>query len=108
MPILDLPRAPETGFLAQDEIAVIAAHEHLTMQEATKRGAAMMREPWGHAALRQMVWDMLCIARRRAEESEIARLDDLYRNVCLRYACPHDRRSAPTRKIHPFPYDGAP
>lgn len=103
MPVLDLCRAPETEYLAQDEIAVIARHEHLTLQEAATRGREILREPWGHAALRQMVWDTLTDATRRADEPAVAQLTDLYDRTCLRYACPHDRRMSPTRERHPFP-----
>jgi len=106
MPVLDLPRAPETTYLASDEIAVIAQHEHLTLREAAARGADMLREPWGHAALRQMVWDTLNEAKRRADEASVARLTEMYRRTCLRYACPHDRRVSPAREKHPFPFDG--
>ncbi|SMH48573.1 hypothetical protein [Azospirillum agricola] len=104
--IPDLYRAPETSQLAPDEIAVIARHEHLTPAEAAVRGAEMLREPWGHAAMRQMVWDCLCEAKRRADAAETARLTDLYRRTCRRYACPHDRRVSPTREKHPFPFGG--
>lgn len=106
MPVLELRRASETEGLAPDEIAVIAQHEHLTPQEAALRGAEMLREPWGHAAMRQMVWDTLNDAKRRADAPEILRLTELYRRTCLRYACPHDRRTSPTRERHPFPFDG--
>ncbi|MCG5243778.1 hypothetical protein [Azospirillum doebereinerae] len=107
MPVLELrePRAPGTNCLAQDEIAVIAKHEHLTLEEAAARGAEMLREPWGHAAMRQMVWDTLTDARRRADESATLRLTELYRRTCRRYPCPHDRRTSPTRERHPFPFD---
>ncbi len=83
---------------------MIAQHEHLTLREAAARGAEMLREPWGHAALRQMVWDTLNEAQRRADEAAVARLTDLYRRTCLRYACPHDRRVSPARARHPFPF----
>ena len=106
MPVTELRPAPETDCLARDEIAVIAQHEHLTLQEAAVRGAEMLREPWGHAAMRQMVWDTLTDARRRADESATLRLTALYRRTCLRYPCPHDRRMSPTREKHPFPFDG--
>ncbi len=103
MPVLDLRHAPETDYPAPDEIAVIAQHEHLTLPEAAARGHAMLREPWGHAALRQMVWDTLADARRRADEPAAVQLTDLYHRTCLRYPCPHDRRMSPARERHPFP-----
>lgn len=105
MPVLDLCRPLDTVYLAQDEIAVIAKHEHLTLQEAANRGAEMMRESWGHAALRQMVWDTLNDAKRRADAVAVTQLTELYRRICLRYACPHDRRMSPAREKHPFPFD---
>lgn len=89
--------------LAPDEVAVIARHEHLTLEEAAIRGAEMMREPWGHAALRQMVWDVLNDARRRGQEKCVAELTALYRRVCLHYPSPYDRRTSPARETHPFP-----
>jgi len=106
MLVVELNHAPETDYLSRDEIAVIAQHEHLTLQEAAARGAEMLREPWGNAAMRQMVWDTLSEAKRRADEAATLRLTDLYRNTCRRYPCPHDRRTSPTRERHPFPFDG--
>ena len=102
MPLLEERRTTD-DVLASDEIAVIAQHEHLTLKEAAIRGAALMREPWGHAALRQMVWDTLNDARRRGNERMVAELTALYRRTCLRYPSPHDRRTSPTRETHPFP-----
>ncbi|AWK89227.1 hypothetical protein [Azospirillum thermophilum] len=96
-----------TGDLTPDEIAVIALHEHLTLTEADQRGHAMLREPWGHAALRQMVWDVLLDARRRGDETEMERLSRLFRQTCLRFPNPYDRRHSPTRERHPFPYGGS-
>ena len=101
MPFLD--ESPTTDLLAPDEIAVIALHEHLTLKEAAIRGNDLMREPWGHAALRQMVWDTLNDARRRNNEKMVAEMTALYRRTCLRYPSLHDRRTSPTRETHPFP-----
>lgn len=86
-----------------EEIAVIARHEHLTLAEAAERGAAMLDEPWGHAAIRQMVWDRLEEVRRIGDEKEAIRLTDLYRRTCRRLTSRYDRRRSPTRKLHPFP-----
>ncbi|MFD1628082.1 hypothetical protein [Azospirillum griseum] len=123
MPILDQPCAPEhpawnlpefdrptvhhptigSHELEPDEIAVIAVHQRLSPAEAIRRGAELMREPWGHAALRQMVWDLLCIARRRDHDVDAAHLSALYRRVCGRFANPQDRRKSLSRSSHPFP-----
>lgn len=93
--------------LGADEITVIARHEHLSPREAATRGANLLREPWGHAAIRQMVWDTLTDARRRGDEEQSAALVALYHRVCQRYPCPYDRRNAATRETHPFPPDRA-
>ncbi len=109
-PVLDADGLPPHGLpphgLEADEIAVIAAHERLSAQDAIRRGEALLHEPWGHAALRQMVWDLLCIARRREDMAGAAHLSALYRRVCARYANPHDRRKSPARTSHPFPCNG--
>lgn len=102
MPLLEENQTRDDA-LAPDEVAVIAQHEHLTLKEAAIRGNDLMREPWGHAALRQMVWDTLNDARRRGNEKLIAELTALYRRTCLRYPSQHDRRTSPTRETHPFP-----
>ncbi len=102
MPLPDVS-PPTDCVLDEDEIAVIAQHEHLTADEASIRGAAMMSEPWGNAALRQMVWDALGDARRRGDDARAAALTALYRRTCLRHSNAYDRRMAPTRETHPFP-----
>lgn len=86
-----------------EEVAVIARHEHLTLAEAAERGSAMLREPWGHAAIRQMVWDRLTEVRRHGDAGEEARLAELYRRTCRRLTSRYDRRRSPTRRLHPFP-----
>lgn len=107
LPMPDLCLDSRTGDLTPDEIAVVALHEHLTLAEADRRGHAILREPWGHAALRQMVWDILLEARRRGDEAETERLSRLFRQTCLRFPNPCDRRRSPTRARHPFPSGGA-
>lgn len=88
--------------LTPGEIAAIAEHEHLTIEEAMERGAALLEEPHGDAALRQIVWDTLVRARQMHETGRIAALTELYEETCRRRHNPCDRRLAPTRDTHPF------
>ena len=96
-------RASEaTPFLTEAEIAAIAEHEHLTPEEAARRGARLAQEPHGDAAVRQIVWDNLVKARQFHDTARIAALEELYRETCRRHPNPCDRRQAPTRDTHPY------
>lgn len=86
--------------LEADEVAQIAAHEHLPFMTALEKGASLLHEPWGDAAVRQMVWDNLCSADRR-HAAEAASLTALYNDTCTRHPNPFDRRHSPTRVAGP-------
>lgn len=88
---------------APDLIAVIARHDHIKADVAAAKAIAFLQEPWGHAAIRQMVWDVLCQAKRRGQLELIDDLRDLYRRICVQYPNHHDRRTSPARITHPFP-----
>lgn len=86
--------------LEADEVAQIAAHEHLPFMTALEKGASLLHEPWGDAAVRQMVWDNLCSADRR-HAAEAASLMALYNDTCTRHPNPFDRRTSPARAVGP-------
>jgi hypothetical protein len=97
------PKPVEVLPLPQEEIAAIAEHEHLTLEEAAARGSVLMREPHGDAAIRQMVWDNLLHARQHRDPDRVKALTELYRRTCQRHPNPCDRRAAVVRESHPFP-----
>ncbi|PWC34144.1 hypothetical protein [Azospirillum sp. TSO35-2] len=82
--------------LEADEVTQIAAHEHLPFMTALEKGAALLNEPWGDAAVRQMVWDNLCTTNRRRPDEAVA-LMTLYNDTCDRHPNPFDRRHTPVR-----------
>lgn len=86
--------------LEADEVAQIAAHEHIPFMAALEKGASLLHEPWGDAAVRQMVWDNLCCATCRSA-GEAASLTMLYNDTCTRHPNPFDRRRSPTRAVGP-------
>lgn len=88
--------------LDQDEVAEIAAHERLTFTAALEKGAALLANPWGDAAIRQIVWDNLCVANQRHHADRAQTLTTLYRGTCERHPSPCDRRRSPTRPAHPI------
>ncbi|WP_042442385.1 hypothetical protein [Azospirillum sp. B510] len=81
--------------LEAEEVAQIATHEHLPFMTALEKGAAFLNEPWGDAAVRQMVWDNLC--RAHHNPAETATLLALYNDTCARHPNPFDRRHSPHR-----------
>ncbi|HEY0837324.1 MAG TPA: hypothetical protein VGE72_25650 [Azospirillum sp.] len=93
---VDVPTLPP------EEVAAIAEHEHLTLEEAAERAVALMSEPYGDAAIRQIVWDNLVRARQHQDPDRIHRMTDLYTRTCQRHPSPCDRRLAPVRETHPF------
>jgi hypothetical protein len=86
--------------LEAEEVAQIAAHEHLPFMTALEKGASLLHEPWGDAAVRQMVWDNLCSASCR-RPAKAASLMTLYNDTCTRHPNPFDRRRSPTRMAGP-------
>ena len=84
--------------LEAEEVAQIAAHEHLPFMTALEKGASFLHEPWGDAAVPQMVWDNLCRAEHR-RPAEAASLMTLYNDTCTRHPNPFDRRRSPTRTV---------
>lgn len=88
--------------LDQDEVAEIASHEKLTYTAALEKGAALLDQPWGDAAIRQMVWDNLCAANQRNRVQRAEVLTVLYRSTCERHPSPCDRRQSPVRTTHPI------
>ncbi|WP_245593537.1 hypothetical protein [Azospirillum halopraeferens] len=98
----DMGRFDVPAPLTDAEVAAIAEHERLTPEEAAVRGAALMAQPHGDAALRQIVWDNLVRARQFHDTARITALEELYRETCRRHPNPCDRRLAPTRITHPF------
>lgn len=86
--------------LEADEVAQIAAHEHLPFMAALEKGAALLLEPWGDAAVRQMVWDNLCAANRH-HPADVTSLMLLYHATCTRHPNPFDRRHSPSRSAGP-------
>ncbi|HYG91894.1 MAG TPA: hypothetical protein VD978_37225 [Azospirillum sp.] len=88
--------------LEKDEVAQIAEHEKLPYMTALEKGAALLTEPWGDAAIRQMVWDNLCKASQRQRTDRIEELAVLYRMTCERHPSLCDRRQSPVRPTHPI------
>jgi len=88
--------------LEKDEVAEIAEHERLPYMTALEKGAALLMQPWGDAAIRQMVWDNLCKANQRQKGERSLELADLYRVTCERHPNPCDRRNSPVRPTHPI------
>ncbi|HYD66959.1 hypothetical protein [Azospirillum sp.] len=88
--------------LEKDEVAEIAEHERLPYMTALEKGAALLMQPWGDAAIRQMVWDNLCKANQRQKGDRSLELADLYRTTCERHPNPCDRRNSPVRPTHPI------
>lgn len=86
--------------LEADEVAQIATHEHLPFMAALEKGASMLRQPWGDAAVRQMVWDNLCTANRH-HPADVAALMLLYHDTCTRHPNPFDRRHSRNRSTGP-------
>lgn len=68
--------------LCEEEIDAIAEHEHLPFVLALERGAAMMNEPWGPTAVRQMIWDDYLAAEGEGEINHAAVLRCLYGRAC--------------------------
>ena len=88
--------------LEKDEVAQIAEHERLPYMTALEKGAALLLQPWGDAAIRQMVWDNLCRANQRQHTDRIEELTVIYRTTCERHPNPCDRRRSPVRSTHPI------
>jgi len=88
--------------LEDDEVAEIAAHEKLPYTAALEKGAALMDQPWGDAAIRQMVWDNLCTANQRNRPDRTEALTELYRDTCERHPNLCDRRQSAVRPTHPI------
>ncbi|WP_029009145.1 hypothetical protein [Azospirillum halopraeferens] len=88
--------------LDKDEVAEIAAHERLPYMTALEKGAALLQQPWGDAAIRQMVWDNLCQASGKSDDSRSHSLAVVYRMTCERHPNPCDRRRSPVRPTHPL------
>lgn len=86
--------------LDKDEVSEIARHERMTYMAALEKGAALLNDPWGDAAIRQMVWDNLCAANRHHPD-HVAALMMLYRDTCDRHPNPCDRRRSPLRESAP-------
>ncbi|MGQ9366723.1 hypothetical protein [Azospirillum sp. ST 5-10] len=91
--------------LVKDEVAEIAAHERLPYMAALEKGAALLRQPWGDAAVRQMVWDNLCRETRHRNLERARELTLVYRMTCQRHPNPCDRRRSPVRSSHPIWHD---
>lgn len=87
--------------LEQDEVFQIAKHERLAFTAALEKGATLLNEPWGDAAVRQMVWDNLCAANRH-EPTRVPELMTLYHETCTRHPNPFDRRRSPVRDTAPL------
>ncbi|WP_448204029.1 hypothetical protein [Azospirillum sp. sgz302134] len=88
--------------LDQDEVTQIALHERLPFTAALEKGAALLTNPWGDAAIRQMVWDNLCAANQLHHPGRAEALTVLYRETCERHPSPCDRRRSPVRPTHPI------
>lgn len=88
--------------LDKDEVAQIAAHERLPFMTALEKGASFLDQPWGDAAIRQMVWDNLCAANKRHDATHTQELMVLFHATCERHPSPCDRRNSPVRESHPF------
>ncbi len=88
--------------LDADEVAQIAEHERLPYMTALEKGAALLSEPWGDAAIRQIVWDNLCRAHQHRHADRIGALTAIYRTTCERHPNLCDRRRAPVRSTHPI------
>ena len=88
--------------LEKDEVAQIAEHERLPYMTALEKGAALLSEPWGDAAIRQMVWDNLCRATQRRHAERVDELTIVYRMTCERHPNPCDRRRSSVRATHPI------
>jgi len=88
--------------LEKDEVAQIAEHERLPYMTALEKGAALLMQPWGDAAIRQMVWDNLCKANQLQKGDRTLELEVLYRTTCERHPNPCDRRNSPVRPTHPI------
>lgn len=88
--------------LDKDEVAQIAAHERLPYMTAVEKGAALLNEPWGDAAIRQIVWDNLCARSRHNDPGHTEELVTVYKLTCERHPNPCDRRNSPARPTHPL------
>lgn len=84
------------------EVAEIANHEKIPYITALEKGAALLDQPWGDAAIRQMVWDNLCRATRHHEDGRVHELTVLYHTTCEKHPSPCDRRQSPVRDTHPI------
>lgn len=90
--------------LADDEIAVIAEHERLPFMIALEKGADMLHQRWGDAAVRQMVWDTMTAADHHGKPHKAAELRGVFLETCRRHPNPFDRRRAGlARPCHPLP-----
>ena len=83
------------------EIDEVAVHRGLRFEEAVEAVYDMLEQPWGHAAMRQMVWDNLRDAETTEQEERAAKLRALYQQVCRRYTGHHDRRAESGRDTAP-------
>jgi hypothetical protein len=88
--------------LESDEVQEIASHERLPFIAALEKGAMLTNEPWGDAALRQMVWDNLCHANHHHQAERARQLVVLFQTTCDRHPSPCDRRHSPVRPVPPI------
>lgn len=88
--------------LDADEVAEIAKHERMAYTAALEKGAALLDNPWGDAAIRQMVWDNLRDASTHHEAVRAHTLLELFHDTCERHPSPCDRRQSSMRPRHPL------
>jgi hypothetical protein len=60
-----------------EEVAVVAAHEHLSDLLAMEKAHAVLQAEWGGPAMRQMIRDQIHRAARAGDRARLTALADL-------------------------------
>ncbi|WP_413206469.1 hypothetical protein [Rhodospirillum sp. A1_3_36] len=60
-----------------DEVAVVAAHEHLSDLIAAEKAHAVLQADWGGPAMRQMIRDQVHVAARKGDLNALRALTTL-------------------------------
>jgi hypothetical protein len=76
-------------------VAAIASHEHLPDILAAEKAYAILGQPWGAPAVRQMILDEYCRAGARGDVPAAEALARLYREARALHPGGHDRRHLP-------------
>jgi hypothetical protein len=78
-----------------EEVVVVASHEKVPPVVAASRVYTLLLEPWGPAAMRQMILDEYCRAGVRKDDRQCDRLAALYERSWSLHPGGDERRRIP-------------